>query len=80
MARTTAQTRSRTRRRLLEVAAEHFARDGLDGANINAISTAAGYAKGTVYNHFPSKEAPFAAVVAEAVFYTHLTLPTKRIV
>ncbi len=66
MARTTAQTRSRTRRRLLEVAAEHFARDGLDGANINAISTAAGYAKGTVYNHFPSKEALFAAVVEEA--------------
>jgi len=66
MARTTPETRAETRRRLLDVAAEHFARDGLEGANINEISTAAGFAKGTVYNHFPSKDALFAAVVEEA--------------
>src|SRR5262249_27100729 len=35
-------------------------------ANIDAISLAAGYAKGTVYNYFASKEELFLAVVEEA--------------
>jgi AcrR family transcriptional regulator len=54
------------RQRLLDAAAAEFARNGLDDANINQISLAAGFAKGTVYNHFPSKEALFLAVVQEA--------------
>jgi len=61
-----AQARELTRTRLLESAAAAFARHGLAGANINAISVEAGLAKGTVYNYFPSKEALFAAVVQEA--------------
>jgi AcrR family transcriptional regulator len=60
------EVRAQTRVRLLESAAAAFARDGLDGANINAISLAAGLAKGTVYNYFPSKEALFSAVVEDA--------------
>lgn len=44
-------------------AARHFAESGLAGANINRISLDAGYAKGTVYNYFASKDALFAAVV-----------------
>ena len=66
MVRTTEQAQARTRARLLEAAAEAFARVGLDAANINEISLAAGSAKGTVYNYFPSKEALFLAVVEEA--------------
>ncbi|KIE28242.1 hypothetical protein LK08_04435 [Streptomyces sp. MUSC 125] len=66
MARVSEQTRELTRARLLEAAAVAFARDGLVGANINTISQEAGYAKGTIYNYFPSKEALFAAVVQEA--------------
>ena len=54
------------RERLLAAAADEFARLGLAGANINEISLAAGLAKGTVYNHFPSKEALFLAVVEQA--------------
>ncbi len=54
------------RDRLLAAAASEFARLGLAGANVNEISLAAGLAKGTVYNHFPSKEALFLAVVEEA--------------
>jgi AcrR family transcriptional regulator len=64
--RISAQARELTRTRLLQSAASAFARDGLAGANINAISLDAGLATGTVYNYFPSKEALFAAVVEEA--------------
>jgi AcrR family transcriptional regulator len=51
---------------LLAAAGEEFARVGLQRANVDAISLAAGYAKGTIYNYFPSKEELFLAVVEEA--------------
>jgi AcrR family transcriptional regulator len=66
MPRVTAEDKLANRRRLLDAAAQEFAARGLEGANINEISLAAGLAKGTVYNHFPSKEALFLAVVQEA--------------
>jgi AcrR family transcriptional regulator len=66
MPRVSADTRRETRARLLEAAAEEFGRVGLERASIDAISVAAGYAKGTIYNYFPSKEALFLAVVEEA--------------
>jgi AcrR family transcriptional regulator len=66
MPRLTEQNKTDNRRRLLDAAAAEFARNGLEDANINQISLAAGFAKGTVYNHFPSKEALFLAVVQEA--------------
>ena len=66
MARLTQQAKSENRQRLLDAAAAEFARRGLEEANINEISLAAGFAKGTVYNHFDSKEALFLAVVEEA--------------
>jgi AcrR family transcriptional regulator len=54
-----------TRQRLLEAAADEFAREGYVGANINRISRAAGFAKGTIYNYFPSKRALMLALVDE---------------
>jgi AcrR family transcriptional regulator len=48
---------SETRRQLLKAATAEFAREGYNGANINRISRAAGFAKGTIYNYFPSKRA-----------------------
>lgn len=54
------------RRKLLEKAAEHFSRLGYDAANINEIAIDAGYAKGTIYNYFKSKEELFGEVIAEA--------------
>jgi AcrR family transcriptional regulator len=66
MPRLTEQSKTENRRRLLDAAASEFARKGLEDANINEISLAAGFAKGTVYNHFASKEALFLAVVEEA--------------
>jgi AcrR family transcriptional regulator len=66
MARVSSESKATTRRRLLETAAERFARDGFEAASVDRISLAAGFAKGTVYNYFPSKEALFAAVIEEA--------------
>jgi AcrR family transcriptional regulator len=66
MMRVTADTREATRAKLLEAAAREFGRVGLDRASIDAISLAAGYAKGTIYNYFASKEELFLAVVEEA--------------
>ena len=66
MARVSADTKQATRARLLAAAAEEFGRVGLARANVDAISLAAGCAKGTIYNYFPSKEELFLAVVEEA--------------
>lgn len=66
MARITVEAKQDNRLRLLEAAAEEFARRGLQGANVNEISLAAGLAKGTIYNYFPSKQELFLAVVEEA--------------
>jgi AcrR family transcriptional regulator len=66
MSRVTADTKQVTRARLLAAAAQEFARAGLERASVDAISLAAGYAKGTIYNYFASKEELFLAVVEEA--------------
>jgi AcrR family transcriptional regulator len=66
MVRVNAETKEATRAKLLEAAAREFGRVGLERANIDKISLAAGYAKGTVYNYFASKEDLFLAVVEEA--------------
>lgn len=66
MARLSTPTKQTTRERLLEAAAGEFARHGLTRAGIDAISLAAGYGKGTIYNYFASKEELFLAVVEEA--------------
>ncbi len=66
MARISEQKKREARARLLEAAARHFGQAGLERASVDAISEAAGFAKGTVYNYFPSKEALFGAVIEEA--------------
>lgn len=56
---------SSTRTKLLAAAARAVSRDGYDGANINDISTAAGYARGTIYNYFPSKRDLILALIKD---------------
>jgi len=56
---------SQTRQRLLQAATGEFAREGYARANINRISRAAGFAKGTVYNYFDSKQALMLALIDE---------------
>jgi len=52
----------RNRARVLEAAAESFASDGLQ-VPLDEIARRAGVGAGTVYRHFPSKEALFDAVI-----------------
>ncbi|UCC62559.1 MAG: TetR/AcrR family transcriptional regulator [Anaerolineae bacterium] len=67
------QVMSQTRQLLLEAAADEFARQGYAGANINRISRAAGFAKGTIYNYFSSKRALMLALI-DTIAETHLNL------
>jgi AcrR family transcriptional regulator len=57
---------ARNRARVLEVAYEAFAADGL-GVPIDEIARRAGVGAGTVYRHFPTKEALFQAIVADRI-------------
>src|SRR6476619_2545133 len=54
----------RNRRQLLQVAYETFATEGLS-VPIDEIARRAGVGAGTVYRHFPTKEALFRAVVED---------------
>jgi AcrR family transcriptional regulator len=59
------KVRAATRQALLDAAAVEFASEGYVGANINRISQSAGFAKGTIYNYFPSKRALMLALLEE---------------
>jgi AcrR family transcriptional regulator len=54
-----------TRRHLLDVATRLFADRGYEGTSIEAVLEAAGVSRGSLYHHFPGKEALFEAVVAD---------------
>ena len=60
------ETMNAIRQRLLDAAAVEFAQKGFAEANINQISVAAGFSKGTIYNYFASKQALVLALIAEA--------------
>lgn len=53
------ESRLETRTRLLESAAQLFARGGYVGASVDLIAESAGYSKGAFYSNFESKEAIF---------------------
>jgi len=65
MARISKEIQEMVRKRLVDTAARHFGESGLEGARIDAISRAAGLAKGTVYNYFAGKQELFGAVIEE---------------
>jgi AcrR family transcriptional regulator len=56
----------RNRARILEVAFDSFAADGL-GVPVHEIARRAGVGTGTVSRHFPTKEALFAAIIQDRV-------------
>lgn len=53
------------RHKLLQAAATEIANKGFAAANINKISLAAGFAKGTIYNYFPGKRELMLALIDE---------------
>lgn len=67
-----------TRQKLLEAAAGEFASEGYVGANINRISQAAGFAKGTVYNHFPSKRALMLGLI-DGIAAAHIAFVLQQV-
>lgn len=66
MARVSPEKKMNVKKRLLDEAANQFAAKGLDATNINEIALSAGFAKGTIYNYFTSKEELFGEVIIEA--------------
>ena len=59
------EKKAQTRQRLLDAAAEVFARRGLDGASLDEIAAEAGLTKGAVYSNFANKEELVLAVLIE---------------
>ncbi|MGB0696917.1 MAG: TetR/AcrR family transcriptional regulator [Rhodospirillaceae bacterium] len=59
------EARAVTRQRLLESAAQLFARHGYGGAAVDSIAEAAGYSKGAFYSNFESKEAIFLELLTQ---------------
>ena len=57
----------RKRRTILEAATEVFLAEGFAGASMDAIATAAGVSKPTVYNHFADKQQLFEQIVNNLV-------------
>lgn len=57
--------RAQTRARLLEAAAEVYARSGFAGATLEEVAAEAGFTKGAVYGHFGSKENLLLALFEE---------------
>ncbi len=55
----------RNRDRILKAAMQHFASHGI-GASLEEIAKAAGVGAGTLYRHFPSREALLAAACRPA--------------
>ena len=59
--------RAETRRALLDAAARVFARQGLHGASVEAVSEEAGFSRGALYSNFKSKEDLFLALYEERI-------------
>lgn len=58
-----AERRAQTRQRLLDAAAEVFARLGFHRATLDDVADAAGYTKGAVYSNFAGKDALLLALL-----------------
>ena len=54
-----------TRAHLIDVATRLFAERGYDGTSIEAVLAETGASRGSLYHHFPGKEALFWAVLEE---------------
>jgi TetR/AcrR family transcriptional regulator len=61
-----AQHPSRTRLRILNIAANEFARKGFDGARVDEIARRCKVNKNLIYHYFDSKDALFVAVLEQA--------------
>src|SRR5258706_2788931 len=65
--RVTAQTKSSTRKRILQTARRLFADNSYDATTTRDIAHAAQIASGTLFNYFPTKEAIVASLANDAI-------------
>ena len=65
---------SQKRKAILEGAVKVFTKEGFDASSMDHIAEVAGVSKRTVYNHFPSKEILFQAIVADFLKQRDATL------
>jgi TetR/AcrR family transcriptional regulator len=75
-----ARPRSEAKRaRIVEVATQHFAQHGYDAARVGDMATELGIAKGSVFQHFGSKDGLFFEVYKRAVrsFSKYLDAPAE---
>ena len=65
------------RGRIVDVATQHFAEHGYHAARVGDIALALGIAKGSIFQHFGSKDGLFFEVYKKAVhsFSRYLTVP-----
>jgi AcrR family transcriptional regulator len=61
------EKKARTRRRLLDAAAEVFAHRGFAATSLDEVAEVAGFSKGAVYSNFAGKEDLFLSVLDEHV-------------
>src|SRR5258708_35976756 len=67
------------RARIVEVATQHFVQHGYDAARVGDIAIALGIAKGSIFQHFGSKDGLFFEVYKRAVrsFSKYLDAPSE---
>lgn len=63
--RVTAQAKSATRQRILDVAKKRFAQQGFEATTTRDIARAAEIAVGTLFNYFPTKESIVECLVSD---------------
>ena len=61
------ERKSQTRERLLDAAAQVFARRGFESASLDEVAAAAGYTKGAVYSNFASKTDLVIALIVRRI-------------
>ena len=66
-----ASTVSKTRKILLDVARQLFARNGVTNTTMNDIAIASKKGRRTLYKYFRNKNDLFAAIVEEELIYLH---------
>jgi AcrR family transcriptional regulator len=68
-----------TRSRILEAAAECFARHGYDASGVAEICQHAGVTKGAFYHHFPTKQAVFLELLNQWLKVLDAQLATAQV-
>jgi len=61
------ERKTQTRERLIDAAAQVFARRGFEAASLDEVAAAAGYTKGAVYSNFASKTELFVALIERRI-------------